>query len=419
MPEIQTNNLVDHGQLKIQVTSGQRSVPIPNATIEISYTGDPDSVLETVSTDENGQTPVVDLPAPPVEYSMSPSENQPYSEYNLKIHSDEYKPVTISGAQILSGVEGLQPVSMIPEETQTPTEEHPIVIGPHTLWGNYPPKIAESEIKPVNESGEIVLSRVVIPEYIIVHDGPVGDKTAQNYYVRYKDYIKNVAACEIYSTWPRATLEANILAIMSFTLNRVYTEWYRNKGHDFTITSSTAYDHKFIPGKTTYNSINTIVDEIFADYLSRPNVRQPILTQYCDGKKVSCPEWMTQWGSKYLGDQGYAPIEILRYYYGESMYINTAEQISGIPSSWPGYDLTIGSSGDKVRQIQQQLNRIAKDYPSLPTIAVDGVYGESTANAVRKFQNVFGLPQTGIVDYPTWYKISEIYVGVSRIAELN
>ncbi len=419
MPEIQTNNLVDHGQLKIQVTSGQRAVPIPNATIEISYTGDPDSVLETVSTDENGQTPVVDLPAPPVEYSMSPSENQPYSEYNLKIHSDEYKPVTISGAQILSGVEGLQPVSMIPEETHTPTEEHPIVIGPHTLWGNYPPKIAESEIKPVNESGEIVLSRVVIPEYIIVHDGPVGDKTAQNYYVRYKDYIKNVAACEIYSTWPRATLEANILAIMSFTFNRVYTEWYRNKGHDFTITSSTAYDHKFIPGKTTYNSINTIVDEIFADYLSRPNVRQPILTQYCDGKKVSCPEWMTQWGSKYLGDQGYAPIEILRYYYGESMYINTAEQISGIPSSWPGYDLTIGSRGDKVRQIQQQLNRIAKDYPSLPTIAVDGVYGESTANAVRKFQNIFGLPQTGIVDYPTWYKISEIYVGVSRIAELN
>ena len=129
-------------------------------------------------------------------------------------------------------------------------------------------------------------------------------------------------------------------------------------------------------------------------------------------------EWMTQWGSKYLGDQGYAPIEILRYYYGESMYINTAEQISGIPSSWPGYDLTI-SRGDKVRQIQQQLNRIAKDYPSLPTIAVDGVYGESTANAVRKFQNIFGLPQTGIVDYPTWYKISEIYVGVSRIAELN
>ena len=419
MPEMQNSNLVDQGHLKIKVTSRLSAVPISNATIEISYTGDPNSVLETVTTDENGQTPAVDLPAPPVEYSMSPGENQPYSEYNLKISCNEYEPVTISGAQILSGVEGLQSVSMTPEETDTPSEENPIVIGPHTLWGNYPPKIAESEIKPINESGEIVLSRVVIPEYIIVHDGSVGDKTAQNYYVRYKDYIKNVAACEIYSTWPRATLEANILAIMSFTLNRVYTEWYRNKGHDFTITSSTAYDHKFIPGKTTYDSINTIVDEIFADYLSRPNVRQPILTQYCDGKKVSCPEWMTQWGSKYLGDQGYAPIEILRYYYGESMYINTAEQISGIPSSWPGYDLTIGSSGDKIRQMQQQLNRIARDYPSLPTIAADGVFGESTANAVRKFQNVFGLPQTGIVDYPTWYKISEIYVGVSRIAELN
>ena len=419
MPEIQNKNLVDQGRLKIQVTSSIGSVPIPDASIEISYTGDPDSVLETVNTDENGQTPVIDLPAPPVEYSMSPGENQPYSEYNLRIRSKDYESVTISGAQILSGVQGLQSVSLIPEETSISTEENPIVIGPHTLWGNYPPKIAESEIKPVNETGEIVLSRVVIPEYIIVHDGSVGDKTAQNYYVRYKDYIKNVAACEIYSTWPRATLEANILAIMSFTLNRVYTEWYRNKGHDFTITSSTAYDHKFIPGKTTYDSINTIVDEIFADYLSRPNVRQPILTQYCDGKKVSCPEWMTQWGSKYLGDQGYAPIEILRYYYGESMYINTAEQISGIPSTWPGYDLTIGSSGDKVRQMQQQLNRIARDYPSLPTIAADGVFGESTANAVRKFQNVFGLPQTGIVDYPTWYKISEIYVGVSRIAELN
>lgn len=293
MPEIQNKNLVDQGRLKIQVTSSIGSVPIPDASIEISYTGDPDSVLETVNTDENGQTPVIDLPAPPVEYSMSPGENQPYSEYNLRIRSKDYESVTISGAQILSGVQGLQSVSLIPEETSISTEENPIVIGPHTLWGNYPPKIAESEIKPVNETGEIVLSRVVIPEYIIVHDGSVGDKTAQNYYVRYKDYIKNVAACEIYSTWPRATLEANILAIMSFTLNRVYTEWYRNKGHDFTITSSTAYDHKFIPGKTTYDSINTIVDEIFADYLSRPNVRQPILTQYCDGKKVSCPEWMT------------------------------------------------------------------------------------------------------------------------------
>ena len=419
MPETPQNDQIDQGQLKVQVNSSLASAPITDATIEISYTGDPDSVLEQIKTNENGQTEIIDLPAPPLEYSMSPGDNQPYAEYTLRITAPDYETVTIAGAQILSTAQGLQNVQMIPLETAQAPAEAPFVIGPHTLWGNYPPKIAEAEIKPVNETGEIVLSRVVIPEYVIVHDGSVGDTTAQNYYVRYKDYIKNVAACEIYSTWPRSTLEANILAIMSFSLNRVYTEWYRNKGYDFTITSSTAYDHKWMNNKTTYDSINQIVDEIFADYLSRPNVRQPILTQYCDGKRVSCPEWMTQWGSKYLGDQGYAPIEILRYYYGENMYINTAEQIAGIPSSWPGNNLTIGSSGAKVRQMQDQLNRIAKDYPSIPTIAADGIYGQQTQNSVRKFQSVFGLPQTGVVDYPTWYKISEIYVAVSRIAELN
>lgn len=418
MPEQDRREQIDKGQLMVQVNSNTGARPISDASVEISYTGDPESVIEKIETNEDGQTEDIELAAPPVEYSMSPGENQPYAEYTVKISAPGYEPVTVSGAQILSGVRGIQNVRMQPLEVSDDNLDN-FVIGPHTLWGDYPPKIAEAEIKPVNETGEIVLSRVVIPEYIVVHDGPVGDKTATDHYVRYKDYIKNVAACEIYSTWPRSTLEANILAIMSFTMNRVYTEWYRNKGHDFTITSSTAYDHKWIPGKTTYDSINTIVDEIFSNYLSRPNVKQPILTQYCDGKRVSCPEWMTQWGSKYLGDQGYAPIEILRYYYGENMYINTAEQIAGIPASWPGYDLTIGSSGDKVRQMQEQINRISRDYPSIPTIAADGQYGENTAAAVRKFQNVFGLPETGVVDYPTWYKISEIYVGVSRIAELN
>lgn len=418
MPEQDRREQIDKGQLMVQVNSNTGAKPISDASVEISYTGDPESVIEKIETNEDGQTEDIELAAPPLEYSMSPGENQPYAEYTVKISAPGYEPVTVSGVQILSGVRGIQNVRMQPLEISNDDLDN-FVIGPHTLWGDYPPKIAEAEIKPVNETGEIVLSRVVIPEYVVVHDGPIGDKSAVDHYVRYKDYIKNVAACEIYSTWPRATLEANILAIMSFTMNRVYTEWYRNKGHDFTITSSTAYDHKWMPGKTTYDSINLIVDEIFSNYLSRPNVKQPILTQYCDGKRVSCPEWMTQWGSKYLGDQGYAPIEILRYYYGENMYINTAEQIAGIPASWPGYDLTIGSSGDKVRQMQEQINRISRDYPSIPTIAADGQYGENTAAAVRKFQNVFGLPETGVVDYPTWYKISEIYVGVSRIAELN
>ena len=176
-----------------------------------------------------------------------------------------------------------------------------------------------------------------------------------------------------------------------------------------------------IYGRNLFDTISVIVDELFENYLSRPDVRQPILTQYCDGKMSQCLDrgWMTQWGSKALGDQGYSAIEILRYFYGNDMYINVAEEIAGIPASWPGYNLDIGAVGAKVRQIQEQLNTIAKSYPALPSITADGIYGEKTKEAVRRFQNVFGLPATGIVDYPTWYEIQEIYVAVSRIAELN
>ena len=161
------------------------------------------------------------------------------------------------------------------------------------------------------------------------------------------------------------------------------------------------------------------MDEIFADYLSRPNVKQPILTQYCDGKKVFCPNWMSQWGSKALADQGYSAIQILRNYYGQDLYINTAEEISGIPASWPGENLDIGSSGSKVRQIQDQLNAIAEVYSSIPMTGADGIFSEATKESVRAFQRLFGLPASGIVDYPTWYKIQEIYVAVTRIAELQ
>ena len=205
---------------------------------------------------------------------------------------------------------------------------------------------------------------------------------------------------------------------MSFTLNRVYTEWYRNKGYNFTITSSTAYDHKWVYGRNIFSNISRIVDEMFNNYLSRPNVRQPILTQYCDGQRVSCPNWMTQWGSKSLGDQGYSAIEILRYFYGNDMYINTANEISGVPSSWPGYDLKIGSSGAKVRQLQEQLTAISKAYPAIPSVRADGIYGLQTEASVEAFQSIFDLPVTGVVDFSTWYKISQIYVGVTRIAEL-
>ena len=409
---------VDRGRLQISVTSEITAYPIENATISISYTGVPNSTLEQLQTNQVGQTEIVELDTPPLEYSLDQTiEEQPYSEYTLQVNAPGFEPISIAGAEILADVTALQDVRLRPLVEDAEPEVY--VIPAHTLYGEYPPKIPEDEIKPINESGEIVLSRVVIPEYVIVHDGSPRDSTATNYYVKYKDYIKNVASSEIYATWTENAIRANVLAIMSFTLNRVYTEYYRNRGYDFTITSSTAFDHKWIPKRNYFDTISTIVDELFADYLSRPNVRQPILTQYCDGRRVQCPNWLTQWGSQSLGEQGYSAIEILRYYYGDDIYINTAQEVSGVPSSWPGYDLENGASGEKVQQIQEQLNVVAEAYPLIPKIAVDGIYGPATAEAVRVFQSVFGLPQTGVVDYRTWYKISEIYVGVSRIAELR
>ena len=399
-----TQDTPDKGRLQINLVSDISAYPIQGAQISIFYTGIPEAQLEQLTTDSSGQTDTIDLAAPPLEYSLNPeNEVQPYSEYTMQITAEGFESVSIAGAEILADVTAIQNVSMKPIDTPE-DEETVFVIPAHTLYATYPPKIPEDEIQPTFESGEIVLSRVVVPEYIVVHDGSPRDSTAKNYYVKYKDYIKNVASSEIYATWPEDTIRANVLAIMSFTLNRVYTEFYRNRGYDFTITSSTAFDHKWIPERNIYDTISVIVDELFADYLSRPNVKQPILTQYCDGRQVQCP--------------GYSPIEILRYYYGDDMYINTAEAISGIPSSWPGYTLEIGSSGNKVLQMQEQLNVIAGAYPAIPKITADGIYGPATAESVRTFQKVFGLPQTGTVDYTTWYKISEIYVGVSRIAEL-
>lgn len=413
-----TQDTPDKGRLQINLVSDISAYPIQGAQISIFYTGVPEAQLEQLTTDSSGQTDTIDLAAPPLEYSLNPeNEVQPYSEYTMQITAEGFESVSIAGAEILADVTAIQNVSMKPIDNPE-NEETVFVIPAHTLYATYPPKIPEDEIQPTFESGEIVLSRVVVPEYIVVHDGSPRDSTAKNYYVKYKDYIKNVASSEIYATWPDATIRANVLAIMSFTLNRVYTEWYRGKGYVFTITSSTAYDHKFIYGRNFFQSISQVVDEMFENYLSRPNVRQPILTQYCDGQRVTCPDWMSQWGSKYLGDQGYSAIDILRSYYGNDMYINSAEGISGIPASWPGYDLGVGASGPKVRQLQEQLARISRAYPAIPTITADGVYGSRTREAVEKFQSVFGLPVTGIVDYPTWYKISDIYVAVSRIAEL-
>ena len=407
---------IDKGKMRINVYDKQQGTPLADARISLAYTGNPERIINEITTDSEGAVNLDDLLTPPVEYSMEPGENQPFSEYTIDVNADGYEEINISGIDVFSGETSIQNVYLNEDNREIP--ENNIVIPVNTLYGSYPAKIPETEIKPVRQSGEIVLSRVVIPETIVVHDGVPTDSTALDYYVRYKDYIKNVASSEIYSTWPRQTLEANILAIMSFTLNRVYTEWYRNQNYNFTITSSTAFDHKWVNGRNIFESISQVVDEIFDNYLSRPNVKQPILTQYCDGKKSSCPDWMTQWGSKYLGDQGYSSIDILRYYYGDNMYINTAEQIQGIPSSWPGADLDIGSSGQKVRQLQEQLNLIGEYYNSIPVLSTDGIYGEQTAAAVKEFQRIFNLPQSGITDFPTWFTVSEKYVALAGLTEL-
>jgi len=407
---------IDRGKLRVNITNNVNH-PISGATVTISYTDEPENTVEQTTSDISGQTDSIDLSAPPVELSLDQNNTiRPYSEYNLRVTAPGYEPSFVSAVEILADTASDANIVMAP--TEVIQEPSSIVIDPHTLYYEYPPKIAEDEIKPITETGEIVLSQVVIPEYVIVHDGAPTDTSAQNYYVLYTDYIKNVASSEIYATWPESTIYANVLAIMSFTLNRVYTEWYRGKGYDFTITSSTAFDQKWIKGRNIFDSISNIVDSVFTNYLARPNVRQPILTQYCDGNRVSCPNWLSQWGSKALGEDGYSAIEIIRNYYGDNMFISSAQQVSGVPSSWPGYNLDIGASGDKVRQIQEQLARIAQVYTAIPTITADGIYGARTKEAVRAFQKIFSLPQTGIVDFATWYKVSQIYVGITRIAEL-
>ena len=403
-------NMPDTGSLRVDVTD-QDGRPIDGATAEISITGEPENTLESIQTDSNGQTESVELPAPPFEYTENPGVTQPYSEYSIIVRAPGFAPVSINGIDIFSSRRSIQDVRLT-EASQV------VTIGPNTLFGNYPPKIPEASIKPITPTGEIVLDRVVVPGTVVVHDGVTTDTTASNYYVSFPDYIKNVACSEIYPTWPEATITANVIAIVSFTLNRVYTEWYRNKGYSFTITSSTAFDHKWINERNIFDNVGLIVDEIFADYVSKPDVKQPILTQYCDGKRTTC-SGMSQWGSKYLGDQNYSALQILRNYYGSDIYINTAEEVSGIPLSWPGYTLDIGDSGTPVRTIQEQLSAIRRTYSNIPSLAIDGIYGEDTAAAVSRFQSIFDLPVTGEVDYSTWYKISQLYVALEKLAELR
>lgn len=385
-------------------------------------------------TDISGETDVIDLPTPPTALSQSPSDASglaPYSLWEVKVEAPGRKTVTIKGVQVFPEITSIQKVILEKEQQQLsmfrnisnisdkekslPTLIH---IGAHVLHGSYEKKELEESEKemPMPNSMFRVLPEVIVPDKIVVHIGNP-DSTGPNYEVSFRDYIKNVASSEIYPTWTENTIRANIHCIVSFTLNRIFTEWYRAKGKSFDITNSTAYDHYFVYGRNIFENISNIVDEVFPQYIKRQGAVQPLLAQYCDGVKSKCPGHLTQWGSKYLGDQGKTSYEILTYYYGSNIVFDISKMIRGIPKSYPGYTLAIGSRGKEVTIVQKYINRITRNFPAIQKISTDGIYGNNTKQAVQSFQRTFGLFQSGNVDYKTWYKLSEVYVGVTKMAE--
>ena len=257
-----------------------------------------------------------------------------------------------------------------------------------------------------------------IPETITVHLGAPNEE-ARNVTVPFTDYIKNVASSEIYPTWGESALRANILAIISYTLNRVYTEYYRSRGYDFDITNSTAWDQAFVEGRSYFENISRLVDDLFDSYIRRIGFIEPLAAKFCNGTTTTC-DGLSQWGSEELSQQGYNSVEILQYYYGDNIEIVSGAPIENITQSYPGIPLQIGSTGPFVTQIQSALNRIGRNYPAIPKInPVNGIFGEDTQAAVKAFQSIFSLAEDGIVGRATWYQIVRIYVAVQRLAELQ
>jgi len=407
------------GRLQIDVLAIDIAKPVSNATVRVMPRGNRDHIIEEMVTNNSGQSYVIDLPAPPVEYSLEPSSEKPYSEYDVSVFYDGYEQVNVQGVQILPNTVSFQDVALNPLTGYQKEYPETIKIDEHTLWGDFPPKIPEAEVKPLPEhTGFVVLPEPVVPEFVVVHMGMPANTSAQRHWVPFADYIKNVASNEIYATWPVQTLHANILAIISLTLNRVFTEWYRGKGYDFTITSTTQLDQKYVHGRNIFVEISRVVDEIFTTYITRPGIRQPLFAQYNDGRRTNIPGRLSQWGSAALGERGMSAIDILKYYYGQDIYLTQAKKVSGVPTSFSGEALRVGSSGPNVRAVQERLNVISNNFPAIPKLRVDGVFGPNTEASVKAFQRIFHMSQDGVVGFATWYRISHIYVAVTRMAEL-
>ena len=397
------------GTLRLSAFNISEGMPASDTSVSVSDSSG--RLVYEGETDSDGRLSPLILSAPSSELSLTPlaqPPSDPFSSYDITARSKKGDVTRITGVQIYPQTVSLQTIIF-------PGQSSDIVIPDPGIMGKDPEKIPEEEKKPSpSPGGSVVLPQPVIPETIIVHDGIQEDRSAKNYYVGFQDYIKNVASSEIYATWPEQAIRANVLAILSFTLNRVYTEWYRGKGYDFTITSSTAYDQAFTYGRNFFNEISQIVDEMFTLYITREDSSQPLFAQYCDGIRISRSGWLSQWGSKELADSGYDALRILRTYYGRNIILREAEKVEGIPVSFQGV-LTLGSRGQAVRTLQQQLNGISDNYPLIPKLSADGIYGPKTANSVKLFQQIFNLPQTGVTDLATWYRISDVYVAVKKL----
>ena len=401
------------GYLTIRLTTADGAMPVVGARATIF---DMDgNLLYTLYTDESGISEKIELSAPPVETQFDPNlAVKPYSRYIVKIQAEGFHDTIVNGVQIYDASSSSLPLDLNPVISGQPPKVDEYDIGENAL------EFRETSQEAPPPSQELFVPRihrqVFIPTHITVHLG-IPASNARNVTVRFVDYIKNVASSEIFPDWPYHSLRANIHAQISLALNRVFTEWYRGKGFNFDITNSTQFDQYFVEGRNIYDSVSVIADEIFNTYIVRPPGIEPFFAEYCNGTTATCPG-MKQWGTVTLANQGRNYLEILRYYYGSSIYIARTDNIQTPFESFRG-NLSIGSSGEDVAMIQALLARIRRNYPRIPAVSVDGVYGSQTVAAVREFQSIFGLPQTGTVDRRTWYQISHIYVAVMKLAELG
>ncbi len=403
------------GYLTMQARTAHDALPLSG--VQVTVLDDEQNRIYELTTDENGETRRVSLET--MDKSYSQNENftgTPYVAYNVYAQAEGFESVYVADIPIFDGESASLPLVLVPMQGQERNGmQTEITVGA-------PAVSMEGTREPEGffQGGESeqVLRQVVIPNPITVHLG-TPEAAASNVQVSFPDYVKNVASSEIYPTWPENALRANIYAIITFALNRVYTEWYRAKGYSFDITNSTAYDQAFIYGRPIYDSISRIVDEIFNEYVRRQGQQAPYFTSFCNGTTTTC-RGMSQWGTVTLAGQGYTPIRILRYYYPDDVEIVETNAITNMISSYPGTPLRVGSTGLDVQTIQTYLNRIRRNYPAIPAITdAVGTFGDSTRAAVTKFQSIFGLAADGIVGKSTWYKLSSLYTAVTRLAELN